>query len=119
MSTCKICAKNGKPNLEISFSDKVRSQYSRKMIPLETDGSTFHKHYGSTSLPLNGNGNHNNSITEQAQKDETSFAEKVKKEDTVDKTIPKVDSLNFAEILCEVLKDYVRLKRNEIGEPKR
>jgi hypothetical protein len=44
MSTCKICAKNGKPNVEISFSDKIRSQYSQKMIPLETDGSTFHKH---------------------------------------------------------------------------
>jgi hypothetical protein len=43
----------------------------------------------------------------------------VKKEDRAAKTIPKVDYLNFAEILCEVLKDYIRLKRNEIGEPKR
>jgi hypothetical protein len=25
------------------------------MIPLETDGSTFHKHYEPTSLPPNGN----------------------------------------------------------------
>ena len=64
------------------------------MIPLETDGSTFHKHYEPTGLPPNSNGNRNNSIIEQPQQ-----------EDSAPKTIPKVDSLNFAEILCEVLKD--------------
>jgi hypothetical protein len=117
MSECKICRGNGKAGVQITFSDKIRSQYSQKMIPLETDVSTFHKHYEPTSFPPNGNGNHNNSITEQAQNGKTNFAERVEKEDTAPKTIPKVDRINFAEILCEVLKDYVRLKRNEIGEP--
>ena len=45
MSECKICAKNGKAGIQIVFSDKIRSQYSQKMIPLETDGSTYHRHY--------------------------------------------------------------------------
>jgi len=66
MSTCKICAKNGKPNVEICFSDKIRSQYSQKMIPLETDGSTFHKHY-ELAKTANGNRKGSTSETEQAQ----------------------------------------------------
>jgi hypothetical protein len=48
MSECKICKGNGKPGVQITWSDKIRSQYSQKMIPLETDGSTFHKHYEPT-----------------------------------------------------------------------
>jgi hypothetical protein len=49
MSECRICRGNGKAGVQITFSDKIRSQYSQKMIPLEIDGSTYHRHYEPTN----------------------------------------------------------------------
>jgi hypothetical protein len=49
MSTCKICAANGYPNIEITWSEKIKSSKTGRLIPLETDNTTFHKHYEPTA----------------------------------------------------------------------
>src|SRR6266550_3893803 len=102
MSECKICKGNGRPGVQITFSDKIRSQYSQKMIPLETDGSTFHRHYEPTTT------NESNPTAAAA-----------KAISPTNEVVPKIESLNqinFAEILSETLQDYIRLKRQEVGK---
>jgi hypothetical protein len=42
MSICKICAANGKEGFQITLSEKVKCAQTGKLIPLETDGSTFY-----------------------------------------------------------------------------
>jgi hypothetical protein len=49
MSICKICAANGYPNIEITWSEKIKSSKTGRLIPLETDNATFHKHYEPTT----------------------------------------------------------------------
>jgi len=53
MSTCKICAANGYPNIEITWSEKIKSSKTGRLIPLETDNTTFHKHYEPTATTTN------------------------------------------------------------------
>jgi hypothetical protein len=93
MSTCKICSTNGFPNVTITWKND-----SGKYTPLALDG-TLHKHIQPNGSNNNNNGHDNPVVTKKPEV----------------KTIPNFDSLNFAEILAEVLQDYVRLKKQEIG----
>jgi hypothetical protein len=96
MSECKICKGNGKSGVQITFSDKIRSQYSQKMIPLETDGSTYHKHYEPTKTAAVPEPNdYPNPITATAKVVE-----------------PKLDlnNLNVIKVLVAALQEYITIK---------
>jgi hypothetical protein len=94
MSTCKICAANGKPGIEITWSEKIKSAHTGKLIPLETDGSTFHKHYE----PTNGNGS---SAPTPAFKTISSTQ--------IQRIDPKVD-LNIIKVIAAALQEYITIK---------
>jgi hypothetical protein len=96
MSECKICKGNGKAGVQITFSDKIRSQYSQRMIPLETDGSTFHKHYEPTKTIPEPN-NYPNPITEQAATKTT--------ETKID-----LNNLNVIKAIAAALQEYIAIK---------
>jgi hypothetical protein len=75
MSECRICKDNGKPGVIIKWDDNVKNQKTGKLIPLEADGSTHHKHYS----------------------DDTTSTTKA--------IVAKPDTLLFAEQLMDVLAD--------------
>jgi hypothetical protein len=90
MSECRICKDNGKPGVIIKWDDNVKNQKTGKLIPLEADGSTYHKHY------------------DASPSDDTTSTSKA--------IVAKPDTLLFAESLLEIITDYIRLKTKEQGE---
>jgi hypothetical protein len=104
MSECKICKGNGKSGVQITFSDKIRSQYSQKMIPLETDGSTFHKHYEPTKTIPEPN-DYPNPITPTNSSSQTQ---------TDKQSLPKLDLNNLAviKIIAAALQEYIAIKEH-------
>jgi hypothetical protein len=107
MSEYKICKGNGKAGVQITFSDKVRSQYSQKMIPLETDGSTFHKHYEPTATTTN-----QSNPTPAAAKTITPTEQHKTPEDFV-RCIPSPpieNNLNVIKVLHAALSEYIAMK---------
>jgi hypothetical protein len=101
MSECKICKGNGKAGVQITFSDKIRSQYSQKMIPLESDGSTYHRHYEPTkTIPEN---SYPNPIT----------ATVALKTDAASENIAKqldLNNLNVIKVIAAALQEYIAIK---------
>jgi hypothetical protein len=104
MSICKICEKNGYPGITIAWNNNIKTKEGR-YVPLENDKITPHKHY-----EPNGNGGSSNPTDAV-----------VKTISPTTTTVPKIESLdqiNFAEIIAEILQDYLRLKRQEVGVEK-
>ena|SRR6476620_11781331 len=99
MSICKICEKNGYPGITIAWDNNIKTKEGR-YVPLESDKVTPHKHY-----EPNGNGS-------------SPACAVVKTISPTNATVPKIESLNqinFAEVLSEILVDYIKLKRQETG----
>jgi hypothetical protein len=99
MSICKICAANGKEGVQITWSEKVKSAQTGKLIPLETDGSTFHNHYE----PTNGNANPTTVKTEA----NAAAAKRVRSI-----TDPKLDldNLKVIKMIAAALQEYIAIK---------
>jgi hypothetical protein len=98
MSECKVCKGNGKPGVQITFSDKIRSQYSQKMIPLETDGSTFHKHYEPTATIQN----ESNPIP--------AAAKTITPTETGSTVVVDLNNLNVIKVIAAALQEYITMK---------
>jgi hypothetical protein len=97
MSICKICAANGKEGVQITWSEKVKSAHTGKLIPLETDGSTFHKHYE----PTNGSSENPTPV----KTDNAAAAKWVRSI-----TDSKLDNLAVIKIITAALQEYIAIK---------
>jgi hypothetical protein len=97
MSICKICAANGKEGVQITWSEKVKSAHTGKLIPLETDGSTFHKHYEPTATTTN--------ESPTATKTETNAPKWVRSI-----TDSKLDNLAVVKAIAAALNEYIEIK---------
>jgi hypothetical protein len=99
MSICKICAANGKEGVQITWSEKVKSAHTGKLIPLETDGSTFHKHYEPTATTTTTN-------ESPATKTETNAGAKWVRSITDS----KLDNLAVVKAIAAALNEYIAIK---------
>jgi hypothetical protein len=98
MSTCKICAANGKPGVEITWSEKIKSAQTGKLIPLEKDNSTFHRHYEPTATIT----------TNESPATKTENAAAAKWVRSI--TDSKLDNLAVVKAIAAALNEYIQIK---------
>jgi hypothetical protein len=96
ISRCKFCEVEPQP--EIMWDPTYLNPRTKKLAPLNPDG-TAHQHI--------------------RKSDSTTTPATVKAITPINEAVPKkiesLNQINFAEVLSEILVDYIKLKRQEVG----